>query len=42
MSDGRQSILCNVDNCRYNDDGECTKAMITIDDEGKCEDIEGA
>ena len=39
--DGRKSILCNVGKCVHNDDGECTKGSITIDDEGKCEDIEG-
>ncbi|HEY5585666.1 MAG TPA: hypothetical protein VIK78_14420 [Ruminiclostridium sp.] len=33
--------MCNAVNCINNDDGECTLACITVDDDGKCEDIEG-
>lgn len=33
-------VQCDVDQCKYNDSGECAKPVIAINDQKECDDFE--
>lgn len=33
-------VQCDVEKCKFNDDGACTKAVITVGEDKECEDYE--
>lgn len=33
-------VFCDREKCRHNDDGECVRYKITLDDGGECEDYD--
>lgn len=33
-------VLCDRERCMYNDEGECARPIIQLDDEGVCQEYE--